>query len=694
MTGPNRTVSTEINRAILFFYKAFYDILISMNKDYAIKRAEELGVLLEHHRVMYHVHDAPEINDEVYDSLMAELVALEEKYPELDSSLSPTHRVGGDPLPYFEKVTHEIKQWSFDNVFSFEELKKWEERNITLLKKEGVTDVPSYVAELKIDGLKVILTYKDGGLVRAATRGNGDVGEDVTENIKTVKSIPLSLPETQMITVVGEAWIKKKDLERINASREKEDLPLYANTRNLSAGTLRQLDPKIAAKRNIQIYAYDVEGRNLSTQEEELTTLERFGFLVNKDRKVCKNLHEVQNFYNQWIDKRHNEDYGIDGLVIKINERTLWETLGYTAKSPRAGVAYKFPAEEVTTVLQAITCQVGRTGAVTPVAELTPVLLAGSTVSRATLHNQDELSRLGVRIGDTVALRKAGDVIPEIFDVIEELRPKGTKAYVMPTECPSCGSVLSRIQIGKELSAALYCQNNTCPAQHLEGLVHFVSKKGMNIEGLGERIIETLHDIGLITDASSIYSLKKEDLEGLEGFGEKSAENIIASISHSKVVPLHRFIYSLGIRHVGEQTAKDIAKHFVTFSKLAAAKEEELAHVEGVGEKVAATLVSYFGNTNKTSFLARLTAVLTITNEVTSPDGMLFNKIFVITGTLPSLSRDEAKALIEKNGGKVSGSVSSRTAYLLAGENAGSKLEDAKKLLVPVISEEDLIKML
>ena len=665
-----------------------------MNKEKALRRIEELRAVLEGHRILYHVHDAPKISDEAYDSLMRELSSLEKSYPEFDTPLSPTHRVGGDPLPKFVKVAHEIKQWSFDNAFSYEELLAWEERNTTLLKKAEVKQLPTYVAEMKIDGLKVILTYVDGVFIRAATRGNGEVGEDITENIKTVKSIPLVLPEKVSFTVIGEAWMKKKDLVKINIAREKEDLPLYANTRNLAAGTLRQLDPKIVATRNIQIYAYDIEGGNYRTQEEELITLDRFGFLVNKDRKVCSSLKEVQTFYDMWIHKRETEDYGIDGLVVKVNERALWDTLGYTAKSPRAGIAYKFPAQEVSTKLLSITCQVGRTGAVTPVAELEPVSLAGSTVARATLHNADEIERLDVRIGDTVLLRKAGDVIPEIFDVVTELRPQNTKVFTMPKSCPECGSALSRVSIGKELSAAFYCLNKECPAQHLEGLIHFASKKGMGIEGLGEKIIETFHDIGLITDAASIYELKKEDIDGLEGFGEKSADNIIASIQGSRTVSLHRLLYSLGIRHVGEQTAKDIAKHFNSLEELRIKEVEELSHVEGVGEKVADALVSYFKDQANQKLISRLLPHLTVVSEKSVVDGKLFNKTFVITGTLPSLSRDEAKELIEKNGGKVSASVSSKTSYLLAGENGGSKRVDAEKLGTPVIEEQDLLNMI
>jgi DNA ligase (NAD+) len=665
-----------------------------MNKGEAKKRITDLRSLLERHRVLYHVHDKPEISDEVYDSLMRELQSLESQFPELDSPFSPTHRVGGDPLSKFVKVMHEVRQWSFDNVFNFDELSSWEERNISLLAKSGITEKPMYVAEMKIDGLKVILSYVNGELKLAATRGNGEVGEDITENIRTVRSIPLVLPEKISITVIGEAWMKKKDLERINKEREEAGLPLYANTRNLAAGTLRQLDPKIVSKRNIQIYAYDIEGGAYTTQEEELSKLQEFGFLVNKDRKVCKNLKDVQGFYDKWISKRSGEDYGIDGLVIKVNERKLWDALGYTAKSPRGGIAYKFPADEASTKLLDITVQVGRTGAITPVAELSPILIAGSTVKRATLHNEDEIKRLDVRIGDTVSLRKAGDVIPEIFDVHKELRPKNAKVFVMPERCPSCQSPLSRVQIGKELSAALYCRNKACPAQHLEGLIHFVSKKGMGIEGLGEKILETFHDIGLITDAPSIYKLKKEDIEGLEGFGEKSAEKLISSIDSSRKVPLHRFLYALGIRHVGEQTAKDIAKYFRTFDRIQAATFEEMAEVEGVGEKVAESVVEFFSYSENMSVVKALLKELIIGEEKKSKEGKLKDKTFVITGTLPKLSRDEAKDLIENNGGKVTGSVSKSTDYLLAGEGGGQKRADASAFGIRIISEKELMDML
>jgi DNA ligase (NAD+) len=665
-----------------------------MSLSIAQKRVKELRLLLEKHRYLYHVLDAPEISDEVYDSLMRELETLEDTYKELDHPMSPTHRIGGEPIDHFEKVKHTVKQWSFDNVFNIEELRDWEDRNLTLLKKEGITKKPTYIAELKIDGLKIVLTYKDGVLVCGATRGNGEIGEDITENIKTFKSIPLILPEPLSLTVIGEAWMKKKDLERINKEREDSDLPLYANTRNLAAGTLRQLDPRIVATRNLQLFAYDIEGGDLATQEEELKVLSSYGFLMNKDYKYCRTLEEIEVFYKEWTNHRGNQDYGIDGLVIKVNERELWDALGYTAKSPRGGIAYKFPAEEAATRLLSITVQVGRTGAVTPVAELAPVLLAGSTVKRATLHNEEEIQRLDVRVGDTVALRKAGDVIPEIFDVFKELRPKSSRVFVMPTVCPECDSPLVKEVIGKESSAAWYCKNTDCPAKYLEGLIHFVSKKGMNIEGLGEKIIAQFREIGLVSDYASIFHLKKEDIEGLEGFGEKSAENIITAIEKSRHVPLHQFLFSLGIRHVGETTAKDIAKFFRTFSALRASNYEQLSSVEGVGDKVALSIMDYFQNEKNLNALERLLKEVSI-EEVQQISGIKLQGLtFVITGSLPTLSRDEAKKLIEHNGGKVASSVSKSTSYLLSGEGGGSKRSDAEKFNIKIIEESELLSMI
>jgi DNA ligase (NAD+) len=661
-------------------------------KDDVKSRIEKLSEELEKHRVLYHVHDAPEISDESYDSLLRTLVDIEEKYPEYKSPSSPTQRVGGIVIESFQKVTHEYSQWSFDNVFSFEELCAWEERNIKLLKKKSISKKLSYVAEMKIDGLKVILTYKEGELFRAATRGDGEVGEDVTENMKTVKSLPLRLSSKESFTIIGEAWMKKSDLEKINKQREEEGLPLYANTRNLAAGTLRQLDPKIVAKRQIKFFAYDIEGKELGLQEEELSFLEHSGFLVNKERKVCHNLEEVQAFYNSWKERKDREEYGIDGLVIKINERELWGALGYTAKSPRAGIAYKFPAEEVTAQILAVTYQVGRTGAVTPVAQLTPVLLAGSTVRRATLHNKDEMERLGIHEGDTVGLRKAGDVIPEIFTVFPTLRVPRARAYSFPERCPECHFKLEKEKLGKELSVALYCKNKDCPAKHRESLYHFVSKKAMNIEGLGEKIIDTLHDIGLISDYASIFLLKKEDLETLEGFGEKSSENFIVEREKARRVELHRFIYALGIRHIGEETAKELARQIKDMYELLHISYKNLVTLPSIGDKVALSLIDYRNDEKEMNMLRSVLPELTIVNTLFGKDiaGSLSGMTFVITGTFQHFSRDEAKALIEKHGGKVSASVSKKTSMLIAGKEAGSKHTTALKYGTKIVGEEFL----
>ncbi len=663
-------------------------------------RIDALRALLEKHRHMYHVLDTPEIEDMAYDSLLSQLADLETRYPEYDDQLSPTHRVGGEPLDHFEKVTHTVKQWSFDNVFSYDELEKWQERNNKILEKQEKSEIKkdtyTYVCELKIDGLKVVLTYVDGKLLRAATRGNGSVGEDITLNVKTIKTIPLVLPEKVSMTVIGEAWIKKSDLEKINKKQKKQGESEYANTRNLAAGTLRQLDPKVAASRNLQLFVYDIEDANvdLDTQTEELEMLKRLGFLVNAESKHCANIKEVQSFYENLIDKRGNFQYGVDGLVIKINEHKTWDMLEYTAKSPRGGIAYKFPADVVTTTVLDALFQVGRTGAITPVAHLDPVSLAGSTVSRATLHNQDEIERLGLMIGDTVMLRKAGDVIPEIFEVVTDLRPKSAKKIVMPTHCPVCNSKLEKRVVGKVQSVAVFCNAEDCDAKHAENLIHFVSKKGANIEGLGEKIIIEFLELGLITDYASIYTLKVTDIENLFGYGKKSAENIIESIDKSKNISLGNFIYSLGILNIGETSAKDLAKEFKTFEALCSASEEKLVSLDQVGPVMAQSIVDYFSNTKNKNKIDRLLERVTVLDEHSQNESeKLVGKTFVITGTLKQ-SREYYKNQIVKNSGKVSGSVSAKTSFLLAGIDAGSKLKDAQELNVKVINENELSELL
>ncbi len=659
------------------------------DRDKILKLRQELN----RHIHLYHVLDKPVISDEAYDRLMNELISLEAKHQDMFDANSPSQKVGGRVLDEFKKVKHNVKQWSFDNVFNFEELQNWEDRNIKILEKDGIKTKPSYVCELKIDGLKVVLTYRSGELVLAATRGDGEVGEDVTHNVRTIKSVPLKLKDNVDIVVVGECWIKKADLEAFNTELRAAGEEEYANPRNLAAGTLRQLDSSVAAKRKLQFFAYDIDELSTGmciTQDAELDYLKSLGFMVNANSKVVNDIYEVQNVYDGFVEERNNFDFGVDGMVIKINERNIFEALGYTAKSPRGGIAYKFPAEQAVTVVESVTFQVGRTGAITPVANLKKTLVAGSQVSRATLHNQDEIDRLDVREGDTVIIQKAGDIIPEVLEVVLSLRPSNSKKIVFPKSCPVCQSDLGKIGD----SVAVYCLNPDCDAKHLEGLIHFVSKKAMNIEGLGEKIIEEFRELGLIADATSIYKLKVSDIEDLFGFGKKSAENIIDSINKSRNPELDNFIFALGIRHVGEVSAKLLAKHFKTFTDFQSATEENLLEVDGIGEESVKTILEYFANKKNQALLESLLKEVKVRDFVsTNISTKLEGKTFVITGTL-SESRDKYKKMIEDNGGKVSSSVSKKTDYLLAGEDAGSKLSDATKLGVKILNENEFKQLL
>lgn len=687
-------------------------------------RILELSKLIEKHQYLYHVLDTPEVEDSVYDSLFTELLRLEKEYPEFIDNNSPTKRIGGKILEKFEKIRHKSKQRSFDNVFDFNELEDWDIRNKRILEKENISRDFSYMVELKIDGLKVILNYENGVLVKGATRGDGETGEDITENVKTIKSIPLKINNKNELTIIGEAWIKSTDLEKINKEQEKNHLQKYANTRNLAAGTLRQLDSKIVANRNLQFFAYDIEENIWDTQEEELNFLKENNFLVNPHSKYCKNLEEIQNVYEYWKNKRSSKEYGIDGLVIKINERFIFDKLGFTAKAPRAGIAYKFPAEEVSTKVLNITIQIGRTGIATPVAELEEVLVYGSRVKRATLHNSDEIERLDVRVGDTVIIRKAGDVIPEIVSVIKELRPRNSKKFIMPEYCPVCNTKLYREEnkMNKSgFSSGLYCKNINCDAKHREYFTYFVSKKAFNIEGMGEKIIDEFYDLGLIKNVLDIFKLKKEDIEGLEGFGEKSALNLINAINKSKNIELNKFIYSLGIRQIGEVAAKDIAKKYKTFKDFEEKIKEiikiknnsnildssyikNMLSIDGIGEKSLEFLIEYFENKNNQEFLKNILKIINIKNEFINIkenkiiNNSILNKIFVITGSL-SKERTFFVNIIEKLGGKVSNTVSKKTAYLLLGENEGGKIstkeKSARELGVKIIDEstfESLLK--
>jgi len=541
-----------------------------MNKKEVQKRIEKLRKEIDRYRYLYHVLDSPQVSDEIFDSLMRELRQLEEQYPELKAVDSPSQRIGGEPLDKFEKTRHKHKQWSLNDAFSFEEIKAWEEKIIRMLEKEGIKEKLEYCCEVKIDGLKVVLTYEKGFFVRAATRGDGVIGENVTEQVRTIQSIPLRLNKDIDVIVMGEAWMRKKDLQRINKEREKKGEQLFANSRNAAAGSIRQLDPKITASRRLDSYIYDmdeIEGEFPATQTEELERLEKLGFKVNKNYKLCYSLEQIEALFRTWEPKRNKQEYGIDGLVVKVNSRKLQNILGYTGKSPRWAIAYKFIPEKVTTVVEDIKTQIGRTGALTPVAHLKPVRVAGSVVSRATLHNEDEIERLDIRIGDTVVIHKAGDVIPEVVEVLKNLRTGKEKKFHMPGHCPICGGPVKRekLKTGKKEgeSAAHYCLNKKCFAVEKEKIIHFVSKKGFNIEGMGERIVEQLMNEGLVSDFSDIFELEKGDLEPLERFAEKSAGNLIEAVEKSKKITLPKFLFALGIRHVGEETAELLAKEFV-----------------------------------------------------------------------------------------------------------------------------------
>ncbi len=667
-------------------------------------RIDKLRNTIRHHNNLYYNKDNPKISDEAYDSLLKELIELEQKNPEFNSSNSPTRRVGGEPAKQFKKVKHKIPQWSFDKLFSLEELKKWEEKIKRFINKEPLLkdEALEYVCELKIDGLKIILTYEKGELIRGATRGDGVIGEDVTCNVRTIYSIPLVLQKKVSVISVGEIWLSEKELRRINKEREKTGEVLFANTRNAGAGSMRQLDSKVTADRKLDsfIYDIDIETKELNTQIDKLEFLKELGFKVNPNYKICKNVDEIEEFYQRWIKKKDKKDYGIDGIVIKINSKKIQDILGYTGKSPRFGIAYKFPAEQVTTKIEDIVIQVGRTGVLTPVAHLTPVLVAGSVVSRATLHNEDEIKRLDVRIGDTVVIQKAGDVIPDIVEVLKDLRTGKERKFNMPDKCVVCGSDIKKetISSGKENSVAYYCVNRKCFAQELECIIHFVSKKGMNIDGMGEKIIEQLLNEGLISNIADIYELKLGDIKPLERFADKSAENLIKAIENSKEVTLSKFLFALGIRHIGEETSELIADNLGTIGAIQKSSVETFDKIEGVGEVMAQSIYNWMHDKQNQKILSRLLGYVNVCPSHIAKDRhsqKLRGKIFVLTGTLSSMNRDEAKAKIKALGGKVSSSVSPKTDFVVAGEDPGTnKYEKAMELKIKILGEAEFINII
>jgi DNA ligase (NAD+) len=662
------------------------------------ERVEKLREAIDRYRYLYHVENREEISPEALDSLKDELVKLEQQYPSLITPDSPTQRVAGEPLPEFKKITHKVPQWSFNDAFTEEDMREFDARVKRFLKSETGKDIqPTYVTELKIDGLKVVLEYEKGLLKTAATRGNGKVGEDVTMNVRTIESVPLKLRKPVDIIVEGEVWMSKKNFEALNKKREKEGEPLFMNPRNVAAGSIRQLDPKLVQERKLDTFIYDVAQSSEkipNTQFEELEYLHALGFKVNPHKRRNKNIDEVIQYWKDWTDAKDKQDYLIDGVVIKVDEKEYQDALGYTGKAPRFGIAFKFAAEQVTTVIEDIKLQIGRTGVLTPVAVLKPVLVAGSTVSRATLHNEDEIRRLDVQIGDTVVIQKAGDVIPDIVKVVTELRTGKEEKYVFPKVVPECGGDGKIERIPGQ--AAWRCVDKNSFTQQRRKLYHFTSKIAYDIDGLGPKIIDVLLDNKLISSAADIFTLKRGDLLELPRFAEKSVDNLLASIEQARKVSFPRFIIGLSIPHVGEETAYVLAQCFKSLDDLIEAPVETLQSVEGIGEIVAQSVVEWFRETAHKKLIKDLRKEVDIQYEkaVKSSNSKLTGKTFVLTGTLETMGRDEAKEKIRQAGGQVSGSVSKKTDYVVAGAEAGSKEDKARELGVKIITEEEFLKLL
>ncbi len=675
-----------------------------ISKQQAKKRIAKLKELVKHHEYQYHVLDNPEISDAVFDSLKHELYNLEQKYPELITPDSPTQRVSGQALEKFEKVKHQQSMLSLEDVFYQQELEDWQER----IQKMVPGNKLDYFAELKIDGFAITLIYQNGILIQGATRGDGKVGEDVTQNLKTINSIPLSLKlrgqvgsseikqkiqqkiKQGKIEVRGEVYLPEKAFQKINQNRRKEGLEPYANPRNTAAGSIRQLDPKIPAQRELSFFAYDiVTDLGQITHQQEHQMARALGFKTTQE-KYCSDLNEAIKFWKRIKTTREKLPYQIDGIVINVNSNQVFKKLGVAGKAPRGAIAFKFPAGEATTQVKDIILQVGRTGALTPVALLKPVRLGGVLITRATLHNQDEINRLDVRIGDTVVIQRAGDVIPDVVKVIKDLRTGREKKFSMPKNCPICGSKVVRPQ-GE---AVHRCVNKECASVLKQKIIYFVSKKGFDIDGLGPEIVNQLMEQELIRDGADIFSLTKGDLLPLERFAEKSAENLIEAIQQSKKIPLARFINALGIRHVGEETAIDLAQYYGSLDKISKASIQELEKIEDIGQVVAKSIHQWFNDSKNQAFISRL---LKAGIEIIQPKTFqkkLKNKSFVLTGQLESLTREQAKSKIRQLGGEVSTSISQKTDYLVLGKDPGSKYEKAKKLKIKILKEKEFLNKL
>jgi len=667
-----------------------------MDRLTAEKRMADLTKLIERHNRLYHEEDRPEISDQEYDQLVRELVALEESFPDLAQPDSPTKRVGGAPLPFFEKVVHKTPMLSLGNAFGEEDLRDFDRRVRQTVGNQAVR----YVCELKIDGLAVSLHYENGLFVKGATRGDGTTGEDITQNLRTIRSIPLRLSRPLTLEVRGEAYMPKPAFEKLNKEREERGEPLFANPRNSAAGSLRQLDPKIAASRQLDTFIYsigDLQGESVESHSEGLDLLESLGFKVNPERRVFSDVDEVISFIEGWTQKRPSLPYEIDGMVIKVDSYAQQEELGFTAKSPRWAIAYKFPAEEAVTILEGIELSVGRTGTVTPTALLKPVSLAGTTVKRASLHNEDIIRGKGLLIGDHVVVKKAGDIIPEIVTVLPERRTGSETPFSMPTHCPECGSELVRL----EDEVALRCINPMCPALIREGMIHFVSRTAMNIDGLGEKVVAQLFKDGIIHSVADLYFLhqQRDVLLGMERMGEKSVDNLLAAIEASKENSLERLLFGLGIRLVGAKAAKVLAEHFGHMDAISQAQEEEFTQIDEIGPKMASSLYHYFRQPQAEAVIERLKAAGVNMSykgvRVEGGENLPFSgKTVVVTGTLSAMSRQEAEETIARLGGKVTGSVSKKTDLVIAGEKAGSKLEKAEKLGVAVMDEAGFLQIL
>ena len=665
----------------------------------ARERASQLRSTITTYRTLQHERDETPISPDALDSLKYELAQLEEQYPELVTLDSPTQTVAGAPVPFLKKVKHAVAQWSFNDAFTEEDIRAFDERVQKALLVGGhlvSTDEVSYDLELKIDGLKVVLTYEKGMLMTAATRGDGVVGEDVTHNIRTIASVPMQLPRPIDLVAEGEVYLTRSGFAKLNEMREKAGEPLFANPRNAAAGSIRQLDPAIAAARPLDVFVYDVAATSEifpPTQSEELAYLAALGLPVNREHQHANTLDEVFAYWQKWRGKiRDQVDYQNDGVVLKVESHAAQGALGYTGKAPRWGIAYKFPPEQVQTILEDITLQVGRTGRLTPVAHLRPVAVAGTTVARATLHNEDFIRERDIRIGDTVILQKAGDIIPEIVAVLKELRPKSAKLWCFPTHSPLCGGDGSTERIAGE--AAHRCVSADSFDQQMRKLVHFAGKHALDIDGMGKETVRVLMEHDLIADFDDIFELTKDELLGLEGFEETKAANLMAALRVAHTVPLDRLLIGLSIPHVGEEIAFLLATHFATLATLHSASEDALAFVDGIGPIIGRSVHTWFATVEHQEMLARLVKHLTIRAVAAPTGGPLTGKTVVITGTLPTLSRDEAEALVRTAGGKTAATVSAKTSFVVAGEAAGSKLARAGALGIEVVSEATFLKKL